>query len=282
MVQEAVEQGRGDDGVAEDLAPFGEAAIGGQGQRAALVAGIDQLEEQVAASGADGAVADFAADQRSMTSEESDSFAQVALALGLAHGGDQFGQRGEVDAFAGLKLEVEPSVYRDDEVGIKLTLEVSNVVREVLGPASSLAFQLGTRSASTALRLRNGETQVLAGLINDEDRSAAQRLPGLGDLPILGRLFSAQRDSNNRTEIALLTTPRILRNVLPPVALLADMPAGTETSVGREPLRLGVTAPGSLGLFGDGRAAAPVVPRPIMPERDEAEPPAAPAPAASR
>ena len=182
----------------------------------------------------------------------------------------------------GLKLEVEPSVYRDDEVGIKLNLEVSNIVREVPGPASSLAYQVGTRSASTALRLKNGETQVLAGLINDEDRSAAQRLPGLGDLPILGRLFSAQRDSNNKTEIALLITPRILRNVLPPVALLADMPAGTETSVGREPLRLGVTAPGSLGLFGDGRAAAPAaaapaagapaVPRPVMPERDEAEP----------
>lgn len=153
----------------------------------------------------------------------------------------------------GLKLEVEPSVYRDDEVGIKLNLEVSSIVREVPGPASSLAYQIGTRSASTALRLRNGETQVLAGLISDEDRSAAQRLPGLGDLPILGRLFSAQRDSKNKTEIALLITPRILRNVLPPVALLADIPAGTETSAGAEPLRIGASAPGSLGLHGDGR-----------------------------
>ncbi len=155
----------------------------------------------------------------------------------------------------GLKLEVEPSVYRDDEVGIKLNLEVSSIVREVPGPASSLAYQIGTRSASTALRLRNGETQVLAGLISDEDRSAAQRLPGLGDLPILGRLFSAQRDSKNKTEIALLITPRILRNVLPPVALLADIPAGTETSAGAEPVRIGATAPGSLGLRGNDRGA---------------------------
>lgn len=172
----------------------------------------------------------------------------------------------------GLKLEVEPSVYRDDEVGIKLNLEVSNIVKEVPGPASSLAYQVGTRSASTALRLKNGETQVLAGLISDEERTAAQRLPGLGHLPVLGRLFSATRDSNNKTEIVLLITPRILRNVLPPQALLADMPAGTEMNVGSEPLRLQRTAPGSLGLHGDGRAVVAAVQAvPVAAQEPEAE-----------
>ena len=176
----------------------------------------------------------------------------------------------------GLKLEVEPSVYRDDEVGIKLSLEVSSIVKEVPGPSSSLAYQVGSRSASTSLRLRNGETQVLAGLINDEERSSAQRLPGLGNLPMVGRLFSAQRDSNNKSEIALLITPRIVRNVLPPVALLAEMPAGTESNIGAEPLRIGPTAPRSLGLVGDSRApvapgASPaVLPRPAPEERPAA------------
>lgn len=176
----------------------------------------------------------------------------------------------------GLKLEVEPSVYRDDEVGIKLSLEVSSIVKEVPGPSSSLAYQVGSRSASTSLRLRNGETQVLAGLINDEERSSAQRLPGLGNLPMVGRLFSAQRDSNNKSEIALLITPRIVRNVLPPVSLLAEMPAGTESNIGAEPLRIGPTAPRSLGLVGDSRVAAasgaPAValPRPVPEERPAA------------
>lgn len=176
----------------------------------------------------------------------------------------------------GLKLEVEPSVYRDDEVGIKLSLEVSSIVKEVPGPSSSLAYQVGSRSASTSLRLRNGETQVLAGLINDEERSSAQRLPGLGNLPMVGRLFSAQRDSNNKSEIALLITPRIVRNVLPPVALLAEMPAGTESNIGAEPLRIGPTAPRSLGLVGDSRApvapgASPAaLPRPAPEERPAA------------
>lgn len=172
----------------------------------------------------------------------------------------------------GLKLEVEPSVYRDDEVGIKLSLEVSSIVKEVPGPSSSLAYQVGSRSASTSLRLRNGETQVLAGLINDEERSSAQRLPGLGNLPMVGRLFSAQRDSNNKTEIALLITPRIVRNVLPPVSLLAEMPAGTESNIGAEPLRIGATAPRSLGLMGEGRPspATPVAaPRAVAEERAE-------------
>ncbi|NMG30308.1 general secretion pathway protein GspD [Aromatoleum evansii] len=172
----------------------------------------------------------------------------------------------------GLKLEVEPSVYRDDEVGIKLSLEVSSIVKEVPGPSSSLAYQVGSRSASTSLRLRNGETQVLAGLINDEERSSAQRLPGLGNLPMVGRLFSAQRDSNNKTEIALLITPRIVRNVLPPVSLLAEMPAGTESNIGAEPLRIGATAPRSLGLVGEGRPspATPVAaPRAVAEERAE-------------
>jgi general secretion pathway protein D len=68
----------------------------------------------------------------------------------------------------GIKLEVEPQVYRDNDVGIKLALEVSNITKTIQsGNAqtglSSLAYQIGTRSASTSLRLRDGETQILAG-----------------------------------------------------------------------------------------------------------------------
>src|SRR5690606_15191807 len=88
----------------------------------------------------------------------------------------------------GLKLDVEPTIYLDDEVAIKVNLEVSSLVREVLSKSGSLSYQIGTRGASTVLRLRDGETQVLAGLINDEDRSTANKVPLLGELPILGRL----------------------------------------------------------------------------------------------
>jgi len=136
----------------------------------------------------------------------------------------------------GLKLDVEPSVHLDDEVDIKVGLEVSSIVKEITGPSNSLAYQVGTRSAATVLRLKHGETQVLAGLINDEERSSANRLPGLGDVPLLGRLFSSQRDNRSKTEIVLLVTPRVVRNVARPALAAPTIPAGTEAAVGAPPL----------------------------------------------
>lgn len=131
----------------------------------------------------------------------------------------------------GLKLEVEPSVLMRDDVQIKLNLEVSNIVREIR-TAGTLTFQIGTRTVGTTLRLKDSETQVLAGLISDEERSAATRVPGLGDLPILGRLFSSQRDEHNKTEIVLLITPRVLRNGHGEHPALTEFGSGTENAIG--------------------------------------------------
>src|SRR5206468_3278809 len=82
----------------------------------------------------------------------------------------------------------------DDEVSMKVGLEVSNITNTVKSTSGTLTYQLGTRTAATNLRLRDGETQVLAGLISTDDRRAADRVPGLGDLPIAGRLFSHTLD----------------------------------------------------------------------------------------
>jgi general secretion pathway protein D len=131
----------------------------------------------------------------------------------------------------GLKLEVEPLISLDDEVGIKVGLEVSNIVREVRGTTSnSLNYQIGTRNAATNLRLRDGETQVLAGLISDDDRRTVDRVPGLGELPVAGRLFSHNRETNTRTEIVLLITPRLVRTLVRPDAAALEFPAGTDAS----------------------------------------------------
>jgi general secretion pathway protein D len=140
----------------------------------------------------------------------------------------------------GLKLEVEPQIYLEDEVGIKVGLEVSNIVREVKSTNSStLTYQIGTRNAATVLRLRDGETQILAGLINDEDRRSADRVPGLGDLPLLGRLFSSTGSTRAKTEIMLLITPRLVRTLARPGANESEIAAGTEASTS------GVGAPGA-------------------------------------
>jgi len=132
----------------------------------------------------------------------------------------------------GLKLEVEPVVNLEDDVGIKIGLEVSNISNEVKTSSGTVAYQVGTRNANTTLRLRDGETQVLAGLINDEDRRSAVKVPGVSGLPLIGRLFSNNSDTVNKTEIVLLITPRVIRNIERPGARLEEFNSGTELEVG--------------------------------------------------
>ncbi len=128
----------------------------------------------------------------------------------------------------GLKLEVEPSIYPDDEVVIKIALEVSNPGAPVRTNSGTLAYQISTRNAATVLRLHDGETQLLAGLIAKNDQMNSSRIPGLGDIPVLGRLFSTQTDNNTRTELVLAITPRIVRNVRKLDAGEAELWVGTE------------------------------------------------------
>lgn len=167
----------------------------------------------------------------------------------------------------GLKLDVEPTIQLDNDVVIKIGLEVSNLIRQVTGPGGTTAYEIGTRNTSTVLRLADGETQVLAGLINDEDRKSGTGIPGLSRIPVLGRLFGTQTDTRNKTEVVLLITPRVVRNLAVPDASLTRLASGTDASPGafssllRREARVGV-APSS------GGAAAPTA---------QAQPAAAPA-----
>jgi len=128
----------------------------------------------------------------------------------------------------GIKLEVEPTVYADDDVAIKVSLEVSSLGEQVTTRSGTVAYQIGTRNATTVLRLRDGETQLLAGLISRDDRTSSSRVPGVGDLPVLGRLFSSQLDEGQRTELVLAITPRVLRNLRRPDASETELWVGTE------------------------------------------------------
>ena len=102
VVEEPVEQRGGDDGVAEHLAPFGKAAVGGEDHGATLVAGVDQLKEQVAAAGDHRQVANLVDDEELRAAEEPDPLPQGALALSLGQRADELGEGGEVDAASGL------------------------------------------------------------------------------------------------------------------------------------------------------------------------------------
>jgi general secretion pathway protein D len=149
----------------------------------------------------------------------------------------------------GLKVDVESTISLKDDVSMKINLEVSTIVKEVQLPNSGIAYQVGTRNASTTLALKDGETQVLAGLISDDERATLAKVPGLGDLPWVGKLlFTNQNLTRNKTEIALLITPRIIRNIPRPSRASTELHFGTENNVGVVPVSIGKTPARSLGI----------------------------------
>lgn len=112
----------------------------------------------------------------------------------------------------GVKLNVEPVIHLDNELSIKVSLEISSLGSSIKTSNGSIVYQIGTRSAETKLRLHDGETQIIGGLISEEERSTTVKIPFLGDIPILGRLFSSVDKSGKKTDILLSITPHIIRN----------------------------------------------------------------------
>ncbi|NQW94819.1 MAG: general secretion pathway protein GspD, partial [Polaromonas sp.] len=136
----------------------------------------------------------------------------------------------------GLKLDVEPTIYRGNDIVIKLGLEVSNISGSQTSKLGGVAYTFGTRTVTTTLRLRDGENQVLAGLINDDDRKVANKIPAIGELPVVGRLFGSSLDDGKRSEIVLSITPRLVRNINRPEGSSLEFQSGTENSMRERPI----------------------------------------------
>ncbi|MDH4226249.1 MAG: secretin and TonB N-terminal domain-containing protein [Deltaproteobacteria bacterium] len=128
----------------------------------------------------------------------------------------------------GVKLNVEPTVRPNDEIDLKLGLEVSTLGEKTVTQSGSVVYQIGTRNVETILRLYDGETQVIGGLITDEERKGRIKIPGLGDIPLVGSLFASNTGDKVNSEILLAITPHIVRRV--------DVPSAEEGSFwsGRE------------------------------------------------
>jgi general secretion pathway protein D len=171
----------------------------------------------------------------------------------------------------GLKLEFEPDIYSDSEVGIKINLEVSTIAEKISGPNGSLAYRIGTRNAQTSLRLRDGETQILGGLIQSNEQNTADKIPGLGHLPVVGRLFGNNNGTNSKSEIVLSVTPHVVR---PPALLdasVSEVFSGTEGSIRQRALQL--------DPMGGVRMPAPTPASPVPAPPRAMAPTSAPAPA---
>jgi general secretion pathway protein D len=139
----------------------------------------------------------------------------------------------------GLTLEVQPTIHLDGNVAIKMSLEVSSILKEIDVPigngGTTVAYQIGTRNVNTTLELKDGETQVLAGLIQDQDQRNATQIPGLGSMPILGRLFGSTNTTRDKSEIVLSITPRIIRAQARPSSETTEFWYGTESQTRTAP-----------------------------------------------
>ena len=131
----------------------------------------------------------------------------------------------------GVKLNAEPTIQLNNEVAIKLGLEVSSILtRDVVGGSESATtvVTIGTRNLDTVLNLKDGETSVIGGLIQDNKTKSKEKIFLLGDIPLIGPLLSSNTNTNDKTELILAITPRIVRAVSVPEPDVASFWSGKE------------------------------------------------------
>lgn len=107
----------------------------------------------------------------------------------------------------GVNIDITPRTHHDDDVSLNVRVEISNVSGTGFGNLPTF----GNRSISTVIRLKDGETNMLAGLIRDDERSVMAGVPGLVDIPVIGRLFAYNHKETQETDIILTLTPHIVR-----------------------------------------------------------------------
>jgi general secretion pathway protein D len=131
----------------------------------------------------------------------------------------------------GIRIDLEPRVHHNQEVTLKIKVNVSNLNGNVQGAGGQSQPIIGTREFDTVIRLQDGETNFLAGLIRTDESNSDRGLPGLSDIPVLGRLFSNKRTEGQRTDVILTLTPHIVRNAEITEEDLEPIWVGTEANI---------------------------------------------------
>ena len=107
----------------------------------------------------------------------------------------------------GVNIDITPRTHHDDDVSLALKV----VVNAQLGTGFGGLPTFANREITTSIRLRDGETNLLAGLIRDDERTTMEGIPGLSDVPVVGRLFAHNRKETLQSDIVLTLTPHIIR-----------------------------------------------------------------------
>jgi general secretion pathway protein D len=107
----------------------------------------------------------------------------------------------------GVNIDITPRVHHDGEVTLTLKIDISSVGQ----PGFQGLPTFSSRQLTSVIRLRDGETSILAGLINDQERTSLAGIPGLASIPLIGRIFARNHTQVDETDIVMTLTPHILR-----------------------------------------------------------------------
>ncbi len=149
----------------------------------------------------------------------------------------------------GVNLDITPRTHHDDDISLNLSVAVTSISGAGFGGLPTFL----NREVKTVIRLRDGETNMLAGLIRDDERESLDGIPGLSDIPVVGRLFAHNQKTMDQTDIILTLTPHIIR--------VLDL-----NEADLRPFRVGR----------DSLAPIAEIPLPVEPPKEEAAPPKKP------
>jgi hypothetical protein len=107
----------------------------------------------------------------------------------------------------GINIEITPTIHSDGTITLKTNFELSFITS---AGTSTFPPTIGTRTVASVLRLKDGETNLLAGLLREEERKSLKGLPGITDIPFLRSLFASNSQEIFQTDIIFTITPRIL------------------------------------------------------------------------
>ncbi len=173
----------------------------------------------------------------------------------------------------GIKISVEPRVHHNNEITLKLEVEVSELGESVEVAQGQRQPKIGTRTIKSVIRLKDGETSLLAGLLRYTKRESRSGLPWLSDLPVVGGLFRSTQHDFKKTDLILTLTPHIIRNPDITEEDLAPLWVGTETRISIFGAAPRVQGPSELDIFRQ-RLAQPS--EPAEQEGEEEAPPPMP------
>ncbi len=160
----------------------------------------------------------------------------------------------------GIELTARPQVNSSGTVKLNLRLEVSSIAGPVSSDNSDLI--LNKREIETTLTVDEGQIAVMGGLLSDEERRTIEKIPLLGDIPVLGNLFKSKAKSRNKTNLMIFIRPTILRSA-------ADSRKLAEQRYGYIRLQQGLQSPNEEPsidqLVRDYMGAAPPIPSAPIP-----------------